>query len=239
MASARNGLALLFVLPDRSMCGRPEVGPQMYVLTRSFCRAQPKGRKSSTHRDARYIHTPGALGPAPRTAQAVNNRLKHPTRTRSSRILHTIPSPCTHISQPLAPSLEATQRRPPGRSADRSRCRASQAKLSGRLRSPGKRVILPRHATCGAGARSQVRRTPRPRAPRRRRTVRLHRSAARRLMPLRQTSPTLQQARPARGDGLRHGLHTFDHNPDQTLLEPGQPIALRLPPRYGPSSRKA
>lgn len=92
MASARNGLALLFVLPDRSMCGLPEVGPQMYVLTRSFCRAQPKGRKFSTHRDARYIHTPGALGPAPRMAQAVNNRLSTPParglRTSYTRSLH-------------------------------------------------------------------------------------------------------------------------------------------------------
>lgn len=79
---------------------------------------------------------PRRAGPAPRTAQAVDNRLKHPTRTRSARILHTIPSPCTYISQPLAPPLEATRRRPPERSADRSRCCASQVKLSGRLRFP-------------------------------------------------------------------------------------------------------
>jgi hypothetical protein len=63
MASVRSGLALLFVLPDRSMCGRAEVGLQTYGLNRSFCRAQPKSRKFSAHRHARYIHTPGVLGP--------------------------------------------------------------------------------------------------------------------------------------------------------------------------------
>ncbi|MFE0438857.1 hypothetical protein ACFW2K_28290 [Streptomyces nigra] len=43
--------------------------------------------------------------------------------------------------------------------------------------------------------------------------------------------PHTSDPRPQRELASVAGLHTFDHPPDHTLLEPTRPIALRLPPR--------